>query len=71
VPLRLDALSYRLSGVKLEAVREDHWTQALDARLEQLAAVWEQLDQKYAAVKERLGPAAPAVSVPAQAAEAR
>ena len=71
VPLRLDALSYRLSGVKLEAVREDHWTQALDARLEQLTAVWEQLDQKYAAVKERLGPAAPEVSVPAQVAEAR
>jgi hypothetical protein len=71
VPLRFDALSYRLSGVKLEAVREDHWTLALDARLEQLAAVWEQLDQKYAAVKERLGPAPAAVSVPAQAAEAR
>src|SRR6478672_429686 len=55
VPLRFDALSYRLSGVKLEPVREEHWTLSLDARLEQLAALWEQLDRKYAAVKDRLG----------------
>jgi len=62
VPLRFDALSYRLSGVQLEPVREEHWTLSLDARIEQLAALWEQLDSKYAALKERLGPplAAPA-----------
>jgi hypothetical protein len=70
VPLRFDALSYRLSGVKLEPVREEHWTLSLDARLEQLAALWEQLDRKYAAVKDRLGMpvAAAAPALPAAAA---
>ena len=62
VPLRFDALSYRLSGVQLEPVREEHWTLALDARLEQLAALWAELDGKYAAVKDRLG--APAAAAP-------
>jgi hypothetical protein len=55
VPLRFDALSYRLSGVQLEAVREEHWTLSLDARLEQLAALWAELDGKYAALTDRLG----------------
>jgi hypothetical protein len=62
VPLRFDALSYRLSGVQLEPVREEHWTLSLDARLEQLAALWAELDGKYAAVKDRLG--APAAAAP-------
>ena len=56
VPMRFDALSYRISGLKLEAVKEEHWTLDLDRRLEQIAALWELLDSKYAAVKERLGP---------------
>jgi hypothetical protein len=54
--MRFDALSYRISGLKLEAVKEEHWTMDLDRRLEQIAAIWELLDSKYAAVKERLGP---------------
>jgi hypothetical protein len=53
-PLRFDALSYRLQSVKLEPVRAEHWTIELDQRLEQLAAVWEQLDAKYAALRDRL-----------------
>jgi hypothetical protein len=70
VPLRFDALSYRLSGVKLEPVREEHWTLSLDARLEQLAALWEQLDRKYAAVKDRLGmPSVVPAPAPAEPAE--
>jgi hypothetical protein len=62
--LRFDALSYRLQSVKLEPVRAEHWTIELDQRLEQLAAVWEQLDAKYAALRDRL--AADAGPRPAQ-----
>ncbi len=54
VPLRFDALSYRVSGLKLEPVRNEHWTIDLDQRLEQIAGVFELLDGKYAALKERI-----------------
>lgn len=53
-PMRLDALSYRLNGLKLEPVKNEHWTVDLDQRLEQIAAVFELLDGKYAALKDRL-----------------
>lgn len=56
VPLRFDALSYRITGARFEAVRGEHWTVELDARLAQLVAMWDLLDGKYAAVKDRLGP---------------
>jgi len=59
VPLRFDALSYRVSGLKLEPVRNEHWTIDLDQRLEQIAGVFELLDGKYAALKERINTAAP------------
>jgi len=54
IPLRFDALSYRLSGLKLEPVRNEHWTIDLDQRLEQIADIFELLDGKYAALKERM-----------------
>jgi hypothetical protein len=60
VPLRFDALSYRVSGLKLEPVRNEHWTIDLDQRLEQIAGVFELLDGKYAALKERINTAAAA-----------
>jgi hypothetical protein len=60
IALRLDALAYRLQSVKLEPVKAEHWTLELDQRLEQIAAVWDQLDAKYAALRDRLGAAAPA-----------
>jgi hypothetical protein len=53
--MRFDALSYRINGLKLEPVKDEHWTVELDRRLEQIAAVWETLDGKYAALKEKLG----------------
>lgn len=52
--MRFDALSYRINGLKLEPVRNEHWTVDLDQRLEQIAAVFEVLDGKYAALKEKL-----------------
>jgi hypothetical protein len=55
IPLRFDALAYRIQSVKLEPVKAEHWTIELDQRLEQIAAVWDQLDAKYAALRHRLG----------------
>ena len=52
--MRFDALSYRINGLKLEPVKNEHWTVDLDHRLEQIAAVWEVLDGKYATLKEKL-----------------
>ncbi len=54
VQMRFDALSYRLNGLKLEPVKNEHWTIDLDQRLEQIAAVFEMLDGKYAALKEKM-----------------
>lgn len=65
VPLRFDALSYRVSGLKLEPVKNEHWTIDLDQRLEQIAGVFELLDGKYAALKERINTAATAGSAAA------
>lgn len=72
--MRFDALSYRINGLKLEPVRNEHWTVDLDQRLEQIAAVFEMLDGKYAALKEKLngagGVEAPAEPPPPPAEEA-
>jgi hypothetical protein len=65
VPMRFDALSYRLNGLKLEPLKNEHWTVDLDQRLEQIAGVFETLDGKYAALKEKIN-AVPA-SEPAEA----
>ena len=54
IPFRFEALSYRLSGVKLEPVKNEHWTIDVDQRLEQIAGVFETLDGKYAALKEKI-----------------
>lgn len=63
VPMRFDALSYRLNGLKLEPVKSEHWTMDLDQRLEQIAGVFETLDGKYVALKEKMNvvPGAPAI----------
>ncbi len=54
VPMRFDALAYRLNGLKLEPVKDEHWTIDLDQRLEQIAGVFETLDGKYVALKEKM-----------------
>lgn len=52
--MRFDALSYRINGLKLEPVKNEHWTVDLDQRLEQISTVFELLDGKYAALKGRM-----------------
>jgi hypothetical protein len=66
VLMRFDALSYRINGLKLEPVKNEHWMVDLDQRLEQIGAVWEMLDGKYAALKDKLGAPAAAAPVPAE-----
>jgi hypothetical protein len=61
--MRFDALSYRLNGLKLEPVKNEHWTIDLDQRLEQIAAIFETLDGKYASLKEKMN------AVPGEATE--
>lgn len=56
---RLDGLSFRIDGLRLETGRHEHWTEALDERLERIAAVFEMLDAKYAELSPRLRGAAP------------
>lgn len=51
---RFDALPYRINGLRIETGRHDHWTDLLDERLEKIAALWEELDQKYAALRPNL-----------------
>ncbi len=45
---RLDGLSFRISSLKVETTRHDHWSELLDERLENIGNAWEMLDEKYA-----------------------
>jgi hypothetical protein len=52
VQCRLEALSYRLGGVKLELPPAGtHWTEQIDQRLEQIGGVFAGLDAKYNKLK--------------------
>ncbi len=44
---RFDALAYRISNLKVETGKHDHWTEQLDERLEKIAEVFELLDRKF------------------------
>ncbi len=52
---RLDGLGFRIGGLRLDSERHDTWIETLDERLERIAAVWDLLDRKFAAVAPRLG----------------
>ncbi len=49
-----DALSWRISGLRFENHRYEHWIEALDARLARITALFEWLDKAYEARSERL-----------------
>lgn len=51
---RLEAMSFRVNALRIETERHEHWIELLDERLEKIAAVYEQLDEKYAALSSRL-----------------
>lgn len=56
----LDGATFRISGVKVETVRHEHWTDLLDERLEKIAEIFEMLERKYAGLRgEMESPKAP------------
>ena len=48
VTFRLDGPTWRVSSLRVETDRHEHWIGLLDERLEKIAAVYELLDGKYA-----------------------
>ena len=57
VTFRLDGPSWRVSGLRVETDRHEHWVGLLDERLEKIAAVYELLDGKYAELDPARRPA--------------
>lgn len=51
---RLDALDFRLSGVRIESEIHEGWIDQLDARLEKYGLLWDQLERKYNAIADDL-----------------
>lgn len=51
---RLEATSFRVSALKIETSKHDHWTELLDERLEKIKEVFELLDKKYDELAPRL-----------------
>lgn len=51
---RLDGLTFRISGLKIETGRHEHWIEHLDERLEKIATVWDRLDTRYGQLASRL-----------------
>ncbi len=43
----LDGPTFRLSGVKVAAVKTPHWSEALDVRLAQIEGIYDRLDAKF------------------------
>jgi len=43
----LDALAYRINGLKIKSFKADHWSTALEARMDIIKDIWELLDERY------------------------
>ncbi|MEO8505608.1 MAG: hypothetical protein ABI609_17060 [Acidobacteriota bacterium] len=52
-----DALSWRISGLRFEKHRYEHWIEALDARLLRITALFEWLDNAYETQSDKLASA--------------
>ncbi len=61
VTFRFTALPFRVSSLRVETGRHDHWIEQLDERLEKISGVYGMLDGKYQAFRKRL-PERPAPS---------
>jgi hypothetical protein len=44
---RFEAMTWRVSGLRVETDRHEHWTELLDERIEKIAGVFDLLDRKY------------------------
>jgi hypothetical protein len=57
VAFRLDGPSWRVSGLRVDTDRHEHWIGLLDERLEKISAVFDLLDAKYAELDPARRPA--------------
>lgn len=53
ITFRFTALPFRVSSLRIETGRHDHWIEQLDERLEKISGVYEMLDRKYDAFRKR------------------
>ncbi|MEM6454570.1 MAG: hypothetical protein AAF772_05715 [Acidobacteriota bacterium] len=51
---RLDGLTFRMTGMRVESSRQEHWTETLDERLRMIEETWDLLDQTYARLRDQL-----------------
>lgn len=51
---RLEGPSFRVSALRIETAKHDHWTELLDDRLNGIGAIFELLDRKYDELAPRL-----------------
>ena len=51
---RFDAMPYRISNLRVEIGRHEHWTDLLDERLEKIGDVYDLLDRKYAELRPQM-----------------
>lgn len=57
VAFRLDGPSWRVSSLRVETDKHEHWTSLLDERIDKIAAVYDLLDTKYAEIDPARRPA--------------
>jgi hypothetical protein len=53
-PFKFDALPFRISNLRVETEKHDHWTEYLDERLQKIAAVFELLEGRYEELRPEL-----------------
>jgi hypothetical protein len=53
-PMKFDGLPFRISNLRIETEKHDHWTEYLDERLQKVAAVFELLEGRYEELRPQL-----------------
>lgn len=53
-PFKFDALPFRISNLKLETEKHDHWTEYLDERLQKVGELFELLEGRYDQLRPEL-----------------
>lgn len=53
-PFKLEALPFRVSGLRVETQKHEHWIEQLDERLQKFGALFELLEGRYAQLRKEL-----------------
>lgn len=53
-PFKFDALPFRVSGLRVETQKHEHWTEQLDERLQKFAELFELLEGRYGQLRKEL-----------------